>query len=166
MANPSLRRIVGVLVLFAPPGCAQPQRDPVAVEPWFPTLDEKGDPVFAVFEGRIPCNSPELIGCDKVKVSLVLYKDVRSNVPTNYKLARVYVATSPQGNRLVASGLLSVTRGTTLDPSATVYRLDANAPPEFRAHWAIGTDILFMLDERLNLKVGTAGWSYVLNRTH
>ena len=115
--------------------------------------------------GRIPCEDSEQIGCDKIKVALVLYQGSKSKTPTTYKLARVYVATSPEGNRVVVDGALTVTQGTKLDPNATVYRLDANVPREFRAYWFIGENILFILDKELSPKVGTAGWSYVLNRT-
>jgi hypothetical protein len=142
------------------------QRQSTFPEPWYPSANENGDPIFAVFEGRIPCTGPELIGCDKIKVALVLYQNSQSKTPTTFKLARVYVATSPEGRRLVVDGTLTVTHGTKLDPNATVYLLDASAPREFQAYWSIGQDILFILDGDLNPRVGTAGWSYVLNRTH
>jgi len=154
-----------VLLLLAAQGCAQPSRDPARLEHWYPSANEQGDALAAVFEGRIPCSRPELAGCDKVKVSLALYGKGHPDPPTTYKLALVYVAADPEGSRLVVSGSASVVRGTGLDPLATVYRLDARAPSELQAYWLIGKDILFVLDERLNPRVGTAGWSYVLNRT-
>jgi hypothetical protein len=159
-------RIVRVLLLLTLSGCMYQQRHSTIPEPWYPSANENGDPIFAVFEGRIPCTDPELIGCDKIKVALVLYQDSHSKIPTTYKLARVYVATSPEGSRVVVDGALTVTHGTKLDPNATVYRLDASAPREFQAYWSIGQNILFILDNDLNPRVGTAGWSYVLNRTH
>ena len=159
-------RIIRVLLLVTLSGCMYQQRYPTIPEPWYPSANENGDPIFAVFEGRIPCTDPEQIGCEKIKIALVLYHGSKSKAPTTYKLARVYVATSPEGSRVVVDGALTVTHGTKLDPNATVYRLDASAPREFQAYWAIDQNILFILDKDLNPKVGTAGWSYVLNRTH
>jgi len=160
-----LSRFAALLVLAAQ-GCTQPSRDPAQLKPWYPSSNEQGDALVAVFEGRIPCSRPELAGCDKVKVSLALYGKGHPDPPATYKLALVYVAAEPEGSRLVVSGAASLARGTALDPLATVYRLDASAPRELQAFWLIGKDILFVLDERLNPRVGTAGWSYVLNRTH
>jgi hypothetical protein len=77
----------------------------------------------------------------------------------------VYVAEEPEGARIVTDGIWSITKGTKLDPNAVVYNLDFNAPEEFRAFWAIGDDILFVLDQNLSPRVGTAGYGYALNRT-
>jgi hypothetical protein len=158
-------RSLSAVALLALQSCVQPPSALRAVDPWYPALNPQGHPVFAVFEGRIPCNRPEFLDCDKIKVSLVLYKDGRSETPSTYALGRVYVAATPEGSLTVVAGAVSVTHGTALDPAAMVYRLDAGAPREFRAYWTIGRDILFILDEQLYPRVGTAGWSYVLNRT-
>jgi hypothetical protein len=141
--------------------CAQQPATPIA--PWYPAVDEGGNPVSALFEGRVPCSEPALRGCDKVKVALALYRD-RSGALKTYRLGRVYVAESPQGSLQVVSGAATSTRGTKLDASAVVIQLDEKAPAEFRAYWAIGENILFVLDAERAPKVGTASWSYVLNR--
>ena len=52
-----------------------------------PGDNARGDPVFAVFESRIPCAD-----CEKIKFALALYRDRDTQAPTTYKLARVYVA--------------------------------------------------------------------------
>jgi hypothetical protein len=160
-----IARIAGVLWLCILSGCAVEQPGSTLPERWYPPTNDRGDPIFAVFEGRIPCTDSKLSGCDKIKVALALYRDTKSQAPTTYKLARVYVATSPEGARSVVDGAWTVTRGMKLNPGAAVYRLDAGAPPEFRAYWSIGEDILFVLDKDMSPRVGTAGWSYVLNRT-
>lgn len=153
------------LLLIGLSGCMSLHDKPAAFEPWYPSTNENGDALFAVFEGRIPCTDPDRVGCGAVKVALVVYRNATSAVPTSYKLARVYVAESPEGQRMVVDGRLHMVRGTNLDPDAAVYRLDSHAPPGFQLYWLIGPDILFMLDADLNPRVGTAGWSYVLNRT-
>jgi hypothetical protein len=152
------------LVAMALAACAEPQTPP-AVSPWYPAVDEQGNTLMAVYEGRIPCNQAAMKGCDKIKVALVLYHDRLTQAPATYKLARVHVAESPAGNRQVVSGRWHLTQGAKLDPAAQVYRLDGAAPEEFRAYWAIGHELLLMLDADLNPRVGTASWSYTLNRT-
>jgi hypothetical protein len=147
-------------------GCVSEPRESTMAERWYPSMNDNGDPIFAVFEGRIPCTDSEVSDCDKIKVALALYLDRKSGAPTTYKLARVQVATSPEGARSVVDGAWTITRGMKGNPSASVYRLDASVPPAFQAYWSIGEGILFMLDPELNPRIGTAGWSYVLNRTH
>jgi hypothetical protein len=159
-------RVFCLLIFLGLSACASAKRDAPAFNPWYPATTDNGDTLLAVFEGRIPCVEPELAGCDKIKVALALYRHGTSETPTSYKLARVYVAANPEGARMTVGGAVSVSRGTKLDPSATVYRLDENAPLEFQAYWVIGQDILFILDKDLNPRVGTASWSYVLNRIY
>lgn len=156
---------LSILSLCAFSGCTQEQPKTTALPPWYPETNEAGDPVFAVFEGRVPCADPARVGCEKIKVALAVYHDGKSKALTTYKLARIYVATSPEGSREIVDGKLSVSRGTKLHEGETTYQLDDNAPKEFQNYWLIGDDILFLLDESLKPRVGTAGWSYVLNRT-
>jgi len=61
--------------------------------------------------------------------------------------------------------MAAIGRGTKLDPNAAIVSLDEQVPPEFRVYWVVDEDILFLLDQDLSPKVGTASWSYVLNRT-
>jgi NlpE N-terminal domain len=153
-----------MLLVVAVAGCESQPGISTVSEPWYPSTNERGDPILAVFEGRVPCADPEYVKCEKIKVALVLYHEGTSRKPTTYKLARVYVAASPEGSRVVVDGAWTITKGTKLDPAAPVYKLDASAPQEFRSYWVIDRDILFILDEDLSPRVGTASWSYVLNR--
>jgi hypothetical protein len=140
-------------------GCNTQPKTPATVEPWYPATNENGDGVFAVFESRIPCDD-----CEKIKFALALYMDSETKMPTTYQMARVYVA---KGNdRTINTGTWTITHGTSLNSQAVVYRLDTNAPQEFQFFWAIGEDILFILDQEMNPRVGTAGYSYALNRVH
>ena len=138
-------------------GCNSQPTTPATVEPWYPATNENGDEVFAVFESRIPCND-----CEKIKLALALYVDSETKLPTTFQMARVYVG---KGNdRTINTGTWTITQGTSLDSQAVVYQLDTNAPEEFQYFWAIGEDILFILDQDMNPRVGTAGYSYALNR--
>lgn len=160
-----IARMVGALLMISLSACMHQQRSPIAIEPWYPTTNENGDPVAGVFEGRVPCIEPGFVNCEKIKVALALYRDRRSGALTTYRLARVYVATRPEGSLLIATGAAMTARGTKLDPNATVIRLDEKAPEAFRAYWVVDENILFLLNQDFGPKVGTASWSYVLNRT-
>lgn len=127
---------------------------------WYPAANENGDPVIAVFFNRLPCSDA---GCNKLKFELGFYKDQKTQAPTTYKLARVYVAKNPE-DRIVNEGTWTITRGTKLDPQATVYQPDANAPEEFRSYLVVSEDILFILDREKQPRVGDGFYIYTLNR--
>lgn len=147
------------LILIMLTGCGFFNKPPVVSASWYPSVNEHGDPVFAVFESRIPCAD-----CEKIKLALVLYRDPKTKTPTTYRMARVYV--SKGNDRLVNAGRWAMIRGTKLDPQALVYQLDSNAPQEFRWYWAINEDILYILDQDMNPRVGNASYGYALNKTH
>jgi hypothetical protein len=138
-----------------------------APEPWYPSVNGDGHPVHAVFQSRVPCLDEQALAtpdCQKVKVALVLYHDPQTRAPSTYLLGRVCV---DDGNgRIVNAGTWTVGSGTNLGPHARVYRLDANAPPDFRSYWAISGGILFVLDREQRPRVGDAGYGYALSRTN
>jgi hypothetical protein len=156
-----ITRTLGALLLAGVCACA-PQ--PV-IEPWYSDVNEAGDPLAGVFEGRVPCTEPGLVACEKVKIALALYRDKQTQALTTYRLARVYVSADPEGARSIATGPVATGRGTRLDPNATIVRLDEKVPAEFRSYWRVDENIFFLLDQDLAPRVGTASWSYVLNRT-
>jgi hypothetical protein len=153
-------QVILTFLVIALSGCVV-RNSPTTIAPWYPETNQQGDPIFSVFESRIPCGG----NCSRLKFALVLYWNQETKAPTTFKMARVYVAEEPEGARIVTDGIWSITKGTKLDPNAVVYNLDFNAPEEFRAFWAIGDDILFVLDQNLSPRVGTAGYGYALNRT-
>ncbi len=141
-------------------GCGYFRKAPVAFEPWYPAVNENGDPVLAVYEGRVPCMA--IPDCNKIKVGLALYQSTQTKSPTTYLLARVAVGTG--NDRVTNAGTLTITQGTSLDQKAVVYQLDTNAPEEFRSYWVVSSDILFMLDHDRAPRVGDAAYSFVLNK--
>ncbi|MEW6736728.1 MAG: copper resistance protein NlpE N-terminal domain-containing protein [Acidobacteriota bacterium] len=146
-----------VAILITMLGCSYLRNTPTTFEPWYPAANENGDPIFAVFENRIPCTD-----CEKIKFSLALYQDRETKMPTTFKLARVYV--SKGNDRTINEGTWVITHGTNLDPDAVVYQLDSNVPQEFRSYWAIGENILFILDQDMNPRIGDGRYSYTLNK--
>jgi hypothetical protein len=134
-----------------------------AFPPWYPAANDSGDPAFVDFENHVPCqiDDPPAEDCQRVKFSLVLYRDPVTGEPTTYLMSRIRVGVS--SDRQVNDGTWSIHQGTALDPEATVYRLDTGAPDGLDAYWAVGHDILFILDEQLMPRVGDAAYGYALN---
>jgi hypothetical protein len=126
-----------------------------------------GESVFGVFEGRTPCHGiarvlkvPEAkdAGCLKVKWRVTLYQDPHSGSPTTYKVeGSLHRGAARQGK-------WTIVRGTALDPRATVYRLEP-ANGEAALNLRRGDEnVLFFLDETDRPLVGSADFSYTLNR--
>lgn len=119
-----------------------------------------GPTVLGVFDGRFPCAEihrdwklPARPECQKLKWSLALFQDPETQQPTTYSLN--------QGKR---TGKWAIVRGTPTDPEAIVYQLDSDKP-EVSVYLLKGDDdVLFVLDQQRNFRVGNAYLSYNLNR--
>jgi hypothetical protein len=97
-------------------------------------------------------------GCIKSKWRVTLYQNPETSAPTTYKV---------EGSLFRAGareGTWSITQGSTVDPKATVYQLDAtNTQPAL--FFLKGDDnVLFFLSQNRELLVGHAEFSYTLNR--
>ncbi|MFE5670431.1 hypothetical protein ACFQ58_02370 [Agromyces sp. NPDC056523] len=171
----SMKRTGWVIAAFAGGACAvlavialvlaaNPPPQQTSLAPWYPAANDSGDPAFADFENHVPCavDDPPSEHCQRVKLGLVLYRDPQSNEPTTYLMSRIRVGEGD--DREVDRGRWSIGQGTALDPDATVYRLETGAPEGLDLYWAIGDDILFMLDEQGMPRVGDAAYGYALNR--
>ena len=99
--------------------------------------------------------------CQRVKLGLVLYGDPAAGEPATYVMSIIRVGVSDE--REVHEGAWHAERGTALDSDAVVYRLD-DVPDHLRDYWAVGSDILLLLDSDRMPRVGDAGYSYTLNR--
>lgn len=127
--------------------------------PPYPETNARGDPILAVFEGRVPCPSPD---CEKMKVGLVLYYAPDTKAPTTYWLGIVSVG---RGNdRIVTQGTWTARRGARDYPDAEVYELDANASPDLRRYWRVNDDVMLPLDQSMSPKAGNSAWGYMLSR--
>ena len=151
---------IAVIIWMITASAPAPQ---TAFPPWYPAANGSGDPAFADFENHVPCaiDDPPADGCQRVKFGIVLYRDAVTNEPTTYVMSRLRVGVS--NDRDLNEGTWSITRGTALDPEATIYRLDSGAPEGLDAYWPIGDDILFVLDEQLMPRVGDAAYGFALN---
>jgi hypothetical protein len=130
----------------------------VIFEPPYPEVNADGDPILAVFEGRIPC---AVANCEKLKVGLVLYQSRKAKSPTTYWLGII----GTNGNdRIVTQGTWTIRRGAKEYPEAVVWELDSNAPLDLRYYWRVDENILLPLDQSMSPKVGNAAWGYMLSR--
>lgn len=120
----------------------------------------EGPTVLGNFEGRFPCaeiykdwKQPVQPECTKVKWGLTLFQDSTTHQPTSYRL-----------NRTAREGKWALVRGTKTDPEAIVYQLDSDKP-DVSIYLLKGDDnVLFILDQDRNLRVGDFYLSYTLNR--
>ena len=128
-------------------------------EPFFSTVSAAGDPLRGAFEYRVPCGD-----CFALKLSLILYHNADTKAPSTYLMSRVHVGKGD--DRTVNEGRWSIERGIQGYPDAVVYRLDATAPAEFKSFWAINENLLLVLDQYGNPRVGTGGVGFLLNRTY
>jgi hypothetical protein len=112
---------------------------------------------FGIFEGKVPCS-----GCERVKMRLTLHRDELDDAPTAYVLERIEVG---QGNdRLISRGTWAATAGPPTAPCATVVALDGG-PDDFSRYLLLGTNLLLVLDQDLEPRVGNEVHSFTLSRT-
>ena len=124
-----------------------------------------GPRIFAVLEGRTPCQGiarelriPVDAACAKAKWRVTLYQNPVTKAPATYK------AEGSLFGRNARSGNWSLTRGTPGDPEAVIYELRAAAeePPILLLRG--DENVCFFLDAARRPLVGNAEFSYTLNR--
>lgn len=155
-----------ILALLAATGCTGTLSGEVKVQPWYPAINGNGDSLQNVYESRVPCLDAEAKArpaCQRVKLALAIYNDVKTGAPNSYQMSRVYVGDGLGDVRLLNSGSLLLGKGAAFDSEAIVYRLDANAPADFRVFWQVSSDIVFVLDAEEQPRLGDTGYGYALN---
>jgi len=135
-----------------------------------------GQSVFGIFQGRAPCREMvrqlEIVpddDCTKLKLSLTLYRDPVTFQPTVYSFDILGAGDVVQleGNsyrQKVLEGKWAITKGIRSNPAAEVYHLKlGKAGASFFLLKGDG-NILFVLDENKEFRVGNEDFSYTLNR--
>ncbi len=124
-----------------------------------------GNNVYGVFEGRPPCNEiakqlqiPIEGDCPKLKWRLTLYQDPVTKIPTTYALEGSFFR---EKERL---GKWTTRKGMPSNPGAIVLQLDSDKPLEYFYFLKGDDNVLFILDENKNFRVGNVNFSYTLNR--
>lgn len=136
----------------------------------------KGPAVFGIFEGRPPC--PEIArqlkistpaDCVKLKWELILYQDVVTFQPTTFTLSIVGggdVVKQDGGfyQQKFLEGEWTIVKGLKSNPDAEVYRLALGKPGAYFYFLKGDENVLFVLDENKEFRVGNEDFSYTLNR--
>src|SRR3984893_4168092 len=110
------------LTLLTLIGCVHHYPVQTTFYPAYPELNSVGDPIVAVFEGRIPC---AIQRCEMRKVELALYGRDVGRIPTTYWLGQLSVGMG--NNRLVQQGAWTIHRGLQGYPDGSVYEVELSA---------------------------------------
>jgi hypothetical protein len=121
-------------------------------------LPPPGSTLYGTFEGKVPCAD-----CERTKMALTLHRDADDLTPTSYLLERIFVGEGD--DRWVNEGRWENTAGIPGAEDAVVCHLVDGSPPEVSNYLAIGDNLLLLLDENLEPKVGNAMHSFTLSRT-
>jgi hypothetical protein len=134
-----------------------------------------GPSVLGVFEGRPPCAGiTKQLGitkeaCEKLKCNFTFYRDPVTLQPTTYTL---YIAgvgdVVKQGEdsfrRKIIEGKWTIVKGIQSNVNAEVYRLEVGKPGAYFYLLKGDDNVLFILDENRNFRIGNERFSYTLNR--
>jgi hypothetical protein len=136
----------------------QPRLVTATFDPPYPQFNASGDSIEVVMEGRIPC---PLAGCDRLKVTLVLYTTTPDRRPSTYWLG---VVGTSGNDTVVNQGNWEIKRGVAGYPEAIVYALDKDAGLGLRHFWLVSESILLPLDEGMRARSGNGAWGSMLSR--
>jgi hypothetical protein len=129
------------------------------------------------FAGTTPCGEVErafLGGMDRGTachaITWRLALATFTSAPASWTLTAAYGVPAPSnpnamvdGPRVALKGTWTTSRGTKFDASAIIYRLTSEAGRTI-TFGRVSEELVHILDGDERLKLGTAGWSYTLNR--
>ena len=148
------------------------------------SCSQKKDPenrsVFGSFVASTPCTEgtkplpgiPGNADCELIKWNLTLYQDHSNKTPTTYTLHCVYGLPKQGttgfiggGTKLELLGNWTIVKGMASNPNAEVYRLTDNKTNKTISFLKLNDNLLHLLDSAQHLMIGSAAWSYTLNKT-
>jgi hypothetical protein len=136
--------------------------------------------VLGVFVASTPCSEgtrplpgiPPDIDCELMKWKLTLYQNASKKTPTIYKLHCSYglpkqgtTGLIGGGQKIELEGEWKIIKGTASNPRAVVYQLHDNKTSTTVSLLKLSDSLLHLLDSELRLMIGSAAWSYTLNKT-
>jgi hypothetical protein len=142
-------------------------------------VDSVNASVGVVFAATTPCKAearsilkiPPEAKCELIKWQLKLYQNPPAGDPTKYELECLYGLPLQGTNGLIDGGTAlkragkwKIVKGTAIAPRALVYKLESEKPADSVSFQLLDPNLLHLLDTQGRLVVGTAGWSYTLNR--
>ena len=135
--------------------------------------------VLGIFVASTPCSQgtrplpgiPVNADCVFIKWNLTLYQDESRKTPTTYKLHCVY-GVDKQGSsgfiggrqKVEMEGKWTIGKGIRSNSNAIVYRLHDIKTNKTISFLKLNDNLLHLLDSDQRLMIGTAAWSYTLNR--
>jgi len=135
--------------------------------------------VFGVFAGSTPCSPvsrplpgiPVNTDCDVIKWKVTLYHDQSTKTPTTYKLHSIYGLPEPGttgfiggGKQIDIEGKWTIDKSTAPPGRKIVYRLEDSGTKKVISFLRLSDNVLHLLDSDQQLMIGSAAWSYTLNR--
>ena len=135
--------------------------------------------ILGIFVASTPCSVgtrplpgiPGNIDCAFIKWNLTLYHDESKKTPTIYKLHYVYGVDQQGttgfiggGKKVEMEGKWTISKGTRSNPNAIVYQLNDTKTNKTISFLKLSDDLLHLLDSDKRLMIGSAAWSYTLNR--
>jgi hypothetical protein len=136
----------------------------------------KGPSVLGIFEGRPPCEGlAKQLGiatdadCAKLKCVLTFYRDSLTFEPVKYTLSisgggDIVKQEGSSYRQKTFAGKWVIVRGIKSNGNAEVYRLDFGRPGIYLYLLKADENVLFVLDENKEFRVGNGEFSYTLNR--
>jgi hypothetical protein len=132
-----------------------------------------------VFVASTPCSSgtkplsgiPREAACELIKWELRILGNTGKHTSGTYILDCTYGMAKQGtrgfingGSRLHREGKWTITKGTTTNPAAVIYRLDPGKPQASVSFLRLNKNLLHLLDSDNRLMIGTGAWSYTLSR--
>jgi hypothetical protein len=136
----------------------------------------KGPSVFAVFEGRPPCvkiarqlKIPIPNDCVKLKWNLIFYQHPVTLQPSTFTLqivggGDVVKQAGGSYHQKFLKGKWIVIKGLKSDPEAEIYALEFDNPKVRMYLFKGDENVLFVLDENKEFRIGNEDFSYTLNK--
>ena len=157
---------VSLILLTLTTGCTQ-------------DISQENSSVFGIFLASTPCSQgtrplpgiPVNADCILIKWRLELSQDEFKKTPTTYKLHCLYGLPKQGttgfiggGKTIDLEGRWTVIKGSPAKPQATIYQLHDNKTSQTISFLKLSDDLIHLLDSDLRLMIGSAAWSYTLNR--
>jgi hypothetical protein len=109
--------------------------------------------------------------CEFIKWKLTLYQDASAKSPTTYTLQYLYGLSKPGttgfiegGKKGDMEGTWTISKGMGPDSHAIVYQLNDQKTGKTISLVRLNDHLLHLLDSDHHLMIGSAAWSYTLNR--
>jgi hypothetical protein len=135
--------------------------------------------VLAVFTASTPCSEgtrplpaiPANAPCEFIQWNLTLYQNPKTFMPTTFELIYVF-GLSQQGTpgfinggkKEEMQGQWSIVKGGASNPNAIIYQLTDNKTDKTISFLKLSDNLLHLPDTDRRLMIGSAAFSYTLNR--